>query len=285
MAIIHLSDLHLRSDSGAETNRRFDRLCDRLLSDEFSAEDIVAITGDLIDSAWDDGSMRVAASAIGRLRGKFGGRIVIAPGNHDYGNGLGGDSRFIEQFFSAFALYLCSDSPIPRHDYLADAGPFASPFPVVRQIGDTLLIALDSMEEELCSVSRPDPGFNFGAEGELGKRQLRALQRLLADPRVNGSKVVVCLHHHPFRNMLIANRFRDAEQFCAVLRNSGRRIDALLFGHNHHFQDVSDEAAKHAVRLALEGDSLKDARDDKCSFRRIDLFAIEPAYCIKRIEA
>ena len=70
------------------------------------------------------------------------------------------------------------------------------------------------------------------AEGELGSEQLQRLNVMLEnDTDVTQAPYrVVYLHHHPIHPKLF-HQLKDSPQLEEAL--TGKRIDALLFGHNH----------------------------------------------------
>ncbi|MCF7822440.1 MAG: metallophosphoesterase [Mariprofundaceae bacterium] len=275
MRIIHLSDLHLDNNRCSLTDLRFGRLVRELSSDRYSSDDILLITGDLIENAEHEGAMIHALNQLGRLSEKFE-HILLCPGNHDYGNFWGGTPEHMSRFFHLFGGFLKSSTSIPEDVYHRSDRPCDSPFPVVNEIGELLLIGLDTMEGEFEEEIKGSKGdWDWGAEGRLGQRQTSALERLLGRGELKDKKVVVYLHHHPYRNRLIMNRFRDAKIFNEILGQYGN-TNLLLFGHNHKFADMSAEAKKYGAGMALEGGSVKNTCWGKARFRVIDMSGSEP---------
>lgn len=275
MRIIHLSDLHLASSSCSLTDLRFNRLVRELSSDRYSSDDILLITGDLIESAEHDGAMAHALNQLNRLSEKFD-HLLICPGNHDYGNFWGGTPEHMSRFFHLFGGFLNSSTSIPDDVYHRSDRPYNSPFPVVNEIGDLVLIGLDTMEgefEEEIKGTKDD--WDWGAEGKLGCRQISALDRLLRRGELKDKKIIIYLHHHPYRDKLIMNRFRDAKLFNDTL-GKYENTSLLLFGHNHKFADMRGEAEEHGVGMALEGGSIKNSHWGRIRFRVIDMSGSEP---------
>jgi 3',5'-cyclic AMP phosphodiesterase CpdA len=215
--------------------------------------DAIVITGDLVDSGDDDAAYSRAKEFINTLLGA-GYKVYSIPGNHDYSRwgllGMGSES--------------CRTNfhKLPRTSPGGKDG-----YPWVIPVGNETLILLDSMKAELDEKSYgatcvhplhigdydmpldPDSihgcmGLDFIApvalavpksgdqlsEGKLGAPQLEALSSRLAglqDGRLNGAKVVVCLHHKPF-DCDSSSQLDDADDFMARIKG---QVDALLIGH------------------------------------------------------
>lgn len=268
MKIIHLSDTHIgRNDS----TLRFERVVDDLLTNPPCApeECLIVHTGDLIDSA-SDTHRRAARVLLDRLSTRY--RVLLCPGNHDYGNALSLDEEAAESFQQTFRDYIFQGKP--------------ANFPVLTEVGANLaFIGLDSNAEELNLWQR------WFAEGHLGDAQLSALDRLLDSPSVAGKQVVIYLHHHPFSfgysvmpdvgdrypfyNFLMHLsrpflRLKDAYSFSQIVRD---RAQVLLFGHMHYGLDCSGDGRKYGIRMALDGGSTTCTEDetDRMRYRVIDL--------------
>ena len=272
MKIIHLSDLHLGRYWFNKTEERFNRIIEHLKSDAFDGSEFLIITGDLIESAGREGSMQRAREIIKPLEEKFK-NLLICPGNHDYGNFWGGSPEYMKPFFKIFADSMTSNTAVPDH---ADAGerPYNSPFPVLNTFGDHLLIGLDTTEGEFKDeINRKWCKWDWGAEGELGCRQLAALNAILNDNELSKMKVIIYLHHHPYKNMLIKNKFRDADAFNETIKD---KANLILFGHNHKSANMEAEARNNGVDMALEGGSIIGKGDIK--FRVLDFSGEKPTF-------
>jgi len=207
--IIHMSDLHLGL---AETDARFDRLCRGLLNTNWiePEETVIVITGDLMDDAFSDAGYRTAREYIELLkRGGF--DVLMIPGNHDYGNGIKLEKKFVGLFKEAF---------YGRKRV----------YPLLDIIDGIAFIGLDSMAEELNWYDR------LWSEGELGNLQLRRLEHLLrSDEVLECEKRVIYLHHHPI-DWQPLHRLRDSHKLYRIIRRAisdGITVDALLYGHYH----------------------------------------------------
>jgi hypothetical protein len=133
-------------------------------------------------------------------------KLLIVPGNHDYGTGIEGDAKYIPLFKERF--FGSKDISYPKLDI----------------IDEIAFIGLDSMAEELHWFDR------FFSEGELGKKQLERLKKILKMPEVASRKKVVYLHHHPF-DFKLGMELKDRDDLKKVIEN---KVDMILFGHYHH---------------------------------------------------
>jgi len=257
MKLIHLSDLHVGQSVYGE---KFDRIIQHLnAAPEFDDQKhVVIITGDLINDADDEHAHDQVRAMIDALSPRFAKRVFLCPGNHDYGDFWGGHHKFIARFRQVFDDYLQGSGDIDPEDYLPEDMPYESPFPVVDIIGDLVLIGLDSTADEL------KDGYSLGAEGRMGKRQLKALDKLLGLPQLSGKRIVIYFHHHPYSSVHYLNRFKDADDFLDIVRN---RAHLLLFGHNHRYAVCSSDSQADGIVMALEGG--KSTRE--MGFRIIDL--------------
>jgi 3',5'-cyclic AMP phosphodiesterase CpdA len=207
LKFIHLSDLHFRSK---EENNRDVTATLEYIRDQYPTHKLI-ITGDIVD----DGHEAQYKRAFEALQ-PFIGRIFICPGNHDFGakGNLYGRERA-----ERFDTYLS----IP----LQQGGTFAGEnLPVIHCLNNdahpVLLIALDTNVETLFP-------FDFAC-GQIGKKQLTALDRLLSDPSIADTVVVVFFHHHPFLHADQFKRLLDARELMRILYG---RVHLVLFGHNH----------------------------------------------------
>lgn len=200
--IIHLSDLHVgHEDCGANFRAIIDNITFlKQPSDNY----IVLITGDIVDNANRSEQIDEAVEAIELLK-ESGYKVLVIPGNHDYGTGSMGDAKFVDIFKERH--YRSKEFTYPKLDI----------------IDEIAFIGLDTTAEELHWRDR------FLAEGELGQGQLMRLEKMLEVPEINGLKKVVYLHHHPF-DFKLGMQLRDSHHLKRVIEN---RIDMLLFGHLH----------------------------------------------------
>ncbi|HUW93708.1 MAG TPA: metallophosphoesterase [Bacteroidales bacterium] len=200
--IIHLSDLH---DGHEECGVHFRTIIDNInFLKQPAVNYIVVITGDLCDNANKTEQVEEAFNAIETLK-EYGYRVLVIPGNHDYGTGSLGDERFVSLFSKRYYGY--EEVSYPRLDI----------------IDEMAFIGLDSTAEELHWRDR------ILSEGELGKSQLKRLDKILKDPKVVSRKKIVYLHHHPF-DFRLGMQLKDSKALRKVIE---KRIDMLLFGHYH----------------------------------------------------
>lgn len=233
VSLFHLSDLHfgrcphttrsaLRALSALETHL-----------DSLDQAPLVVITGDLTD----DGELEqieLARTALQRLHDR-GCRLIAVPGNHDLGrDGCCADVKRLAWFQAAFCQ------------------PAAFSYPRAGSFGSLTVIELNSMQEETGVFDR------FWADGELGEHQLEALDQLLRDHQPLRdralTKVIVCLHHHPFffpdSSLLellgnwATHWLKDGKRLMQILAG---RVDALLYGHEHRQWDFSLPIANYRL--------------------------------------
>ncbi len=202
--IIHLSDLHV--GFGDLTSRLGD-IVTRMIFHKTPAKGyIVVITGDIVEDATCKGSYEEASAHLNRLN-DAGFKVLVVPGNHDYGTGSFGNSDYVKKFKKHF--FEKTTIQYPKLD-------------IIDRIA---FMGLDSMAEELHWYDR------IFSEGELGGKQLKRLATLLKGDQVKNSKYrVVYLHHHPFHPTLF-HHLKDSDALEKTLE--WHHIDALLFGHNH----------------------------------------------------
>jgi 3',5'-cyclic AMP phosphodiesterase CpdA len=267
MKLIHISDTHIGCGDNA---LRFERVVDDLLANppDHPANCLIIHTGDLIDCAT-EANRRAGRLLLDRLATRY--RVLLCPGNHDYGDAMSVDEEAAQAFLREFGDFIFQGrSPV---------------FPVLCEVGNHVFIGLDSNAEEMSFWER------WFAEGHLGKEQLSSLSQLLDSPALAGKQVIIYLHHHPFtfgysvmpdvgdRNPMYYLyiqltrpflRLKDAYSLCQVLRD---RALGLLFGHLHFGLDCSGDARKYGLKLALDGSSTTctDNDADRMRYRVVDL--------------
>lgn len=265
MKIIHLSDTHIGRD---DNERRTQALLTDIAALGAPSDHVVVHTGDLINAGHTD-EMRTGRAVLDTLAAQ-GWRILLAPGNHDYGDSLHVDPHWAAAFRGQFARYIFGDQP--------------AQFPVLTLTGDCAFIGLDSNEAEMGFWER------WMAEGYLGSAQLARLGALLDSPEIQTRTAIVYLHHHPFIDapMVRADvgdkaywkelfgwntrgfrRLKDAYSLMQCVRD---RADILLFGHQHFGLDFSAEAQRYGIRLALDASSSTATQmdTDRMRYRVID---------------
>lgn len=250
-------------------------LIDNLFEDSSPPiRNIVVITGDLTDSG-DDDDYGIAKEFIQRLRAK--GFLVYAnPGNHDYcieGNIILADilskisqvangdllDKIKEEIIKVLlkfnlpkaigpSIRLLSESHTDiannqerRQRFIQSISNDSSKYPHVVDFEGGRLILLDSMQGGL-----NEPTDDHWAQGKLGDCQLAELDTKLAEyqtERKAGKKVIVALHHSPFKTITElsgdsnkplleydkSKGLHDREEFINKIANG--KIDCLLFGH------------------------------------------------------
>jgi 3',5'-cyclic AMP phosphodiesterase CpdA len=163
--------------------------------------DHIAVTGDLVNLALDAEFAPAQAwlESVGTPQ-----QVTVIPGNHD---------AYVRatqhRFASTFGDYL-----------RGDAGTVSEPFPFLRRRGPLALIGVSS------AVPTPP----LMATGKLGRAQLDALDRHLAQLSAEDAFRVL-LVHHPLHSKSRMKRLTDSKALRAVLKARG--ADLVLHGHDH----------------------------------------------------
>jgi 3',5'-cyclic AMP phosphodiesterase CpdA len=174
---------------------------DALVADvQAQQPDHIAVTGDLVNLALDAefAPAKTWLDGVGRPD-----HVTVIPGNHD---------AYVRATRHRFAGSF--------GDYLrGDAGGEAA-FPFVRRRGPVVLVGVSS------AVPTPP----LMATGRLGRAQLEALDRILA--QISAEPVFrVLLVHHPLRSDSRIKRLTDSRQLRALLAQHG--VELVLHGHDH----------------------------------------------------
>ncbi len=242
--IIHLSDLHIRSDSSRDENRQAKQLTTetiRRFSKGGKKKSIVVITGDLVDDGLLVQYRNLKRTVLKPLQEKF--RVLAVPGNHDYamyGNLLDkyAPARF-DEYVQERPTY-----PEPRIDKVEIANE--------RKI---LLVGVDSADAL---------GQVFFADGIVDEDQRAAVVSVLKDAAYDGYFKILYVHHHPFlRDRFVA--FKQAEEFLDSIR---RKVDLVLFGHKHAHEGF---IGRYGIPTMLASGKVTQPAADVLMFRVIEL--------------
>jgi predicted MPP superfamily phosphohydrolase len=201
--IIHLSDLHIGHE---DCGNKFLTIIDNISFLKQPASNyIILISGDIVDDATKTEQIDEAVKSI-KILEELRYKVLVIPGNHDYGTGSLGDKKFVLLFKEKF--FKSRDITYPKLDI----------------IDEMAFIGLDSTAEELHWHDR------FFSEGELGKDQLKRLKNIISNPEVANKKKIVYLHHHPV-DFKFGMQLKDKNDLKRIIEN---KIDVLLFGHYHN---------------------------------------------------
>ena len=189
---------------------------DALVADmQAQRPDHIAVTGDLVNLALEAEFTPAQAwlESIGTPQ-----RVTVVPGNHD---------AYVRatrhRFTGVFEQYL-------RGDAAADGATF----PFVRRRGPLALIG----------VSSAVPTLPLMATGRLGRAQLDALDRHLA--QMSADEVFrVLLVHHPLQSSSRMKRLTDSKALRAVLKRRG--VELVLHGHDHIHSTIWLEGAGRQI--------------------------------------
>jgi len=266
--IIHISDTHLNDNVSFQ---KFEAVLRDIVDHPAHSphSHMIIHTGDLLDSHHAR-CIEQAGQLLEMLSAK-GYRLLLAPGNHDYGGFWSVSRNLAKSFRRRFKRYIYSGQN--------------EEFPVVTTMNDVLLIGLDS---NLARLKYPR---QFFAQGRLGKEQLAKLSTTLTERHPHVKRVVVYLHHNPFWfdhgvsktlhdghvlfNTLtrLTNRFRRLDDSASLMTTLMDRADILLFGHQHFGLNYSALSAQYGVKLALDGGASTGAcaSPQNLKYRIVDL--------------
>jgi hypothetical protein len=237
--IFHVSDLHF--GKSREQNRKARSLLKKINQQfPFTGKGYryLLVTGDITDGG-DTDQYKLAKDALRPFKG----RILLTPGNHDYGGFWGMD------YSEKSAKYF--DDPFAKS--LKFMHPFFGKKVFRRQLRDGsdgspfLIIGLNSCSKE---------GLLDGAQGEVGEQQREQLGGILEkyDQRI---PTLLFLHHVPNKkvNFPPLRTLRDWPQLMKIVKD---RIDVLAFGHQGLKLEVESE--KKFSLVAAERRPMKSRR-------------------------
>lgn len=207
MKFIHLSDLHFHRAKA--DNKEATALLDYIK--QHYPRHYLIITGDIAD----DGHETQFNRALEALK-PFKGKTFICPGNHDFGAAGNFYSRErAERFDEMLSISLDQGGTFSRDNT-----------PVVNVLSEqndhAMLIALDTNLET-------GHFFDFAC-GQVGAKQMSALDSILSNPSSNQMTKILFFHHHPF---IHNNPFMELTDARDLMRTMYGRVDVVLFGHKH----------------------------------------------------
>ena len=207
--VIHISDLHVRSNIRRQENGNAKRLTKEIIKrygKDKNNKTIVIMTGDLVDDGKEEQYKQLANNVINPLKQKF--MVLAAPGNHDYA--LWGNA-FDKKALKRFRDYVTKIPPHPK------SRVDTVDIPNERKV---LFIGIDSA----------DPGDKaFFADGIVDKQQRDDIKKTLKVNKYKDYYKVLYVHHHPFlRKWFVA--FQQASEFLNMIKT---KVDLILFGHKH----------------------------------------------------
>jgi 3',5'-cyclic AMP phosphodiesterase CpdA len=286
MRIAHFSDLHVLALQGIGArrflNKRFTGWVNLKLKREHKHRpayvrevarevteakvDHLIITGDLTNLALEQ-EFEAVLELLEVELGLGPSQISIVPGNHDlYTRGALRSKRFS----TFFAPFMQSDLP----DLAADIA--LGRFPFVKLRGPLAIIGLSS------AVPRPP----LVASGELGVRQLEALERILAHDEVKRRTPVLALHHPvhnpPSRMKTLLEGLWDADDLVDALA----AVPHGLLVHGHLHKRVQQHVPTRAGRLlAVGATSASLHHDDEHRMAGFNLYDFNGAGELEGVEA
>jgi 3',5'-cyclic AMP phosphodiesterase CpdA len=253
MKIAHFSDLHLLALDGVPAARFLNKRLTgwvnlrlkrgsihrssyvRAIAREIARRDVdhVIVTGDLTNLALES-EFELARDLFERDLGLDASRLTVVPGNHDLYTRGSLTSRRFEKYF---AKWMQSDLP----ELAVDAG--GGRFPVVKLRGDVAIVALSSAVPRLPLV----------AAGELGRRQLEALSRVLAHPDVVRKVIVLAVHHPAVHDWTRLKTYVEGLRDGASLKTALAPVAHGLFLHGHLHRRVQRALVTQAGQMIQVG--------------------------------
>lgn len=208
LRFIHISDLHFTAGISGDDESRSLLKKVRPFIDEGAH---LIVTGDIVDDG-EGKQFKVATSALK----PFQGHLLIVPGNHDAADDGHDYSRQRELHLEQQLL-----KPLGLNHSFVDKDPLVEEYSD-GQGTNVLAIGLNSI--------RQTPGRADLAVGELGKKQLEALDKRLDNPEYATHWRLVYLHHHPTMKTIITPGMRliDGDDLLKVVNG---RVDVLAVGH------------------------------------------------------
>lgn len=210
--LIHVSDLHYHGSK--DKNETIDSALDAV-RDSFPSSYLLA-TGDVTD----DGKQDQYAHALAKFKTFPTGKVLLCPGNHDYGTtGLFYQEDRARQFDLKLTMELGTDDT-----YFRKSCPVST---TLRGPNGETAIAIGI--NGVCKTL--DIG-DFAC-GEVGDEQLQVLDLMLKNPAAKDIPKIVFVHFHPFVRGIFdfpTMRLKDSDRLLAILKG---RVKVLAFGHKH----------------------------------------------------
>ena len=247
MKFIHISDLHVGEHN--TRNGLVEKLFSKIIKNyaHLNEKPVVLITGDFVHDGKAE-QYQEAEKFMNRLH-MAGFRVLMCPGNHDYGmQGLSDDYN-ARQRYSRFAMQFITRKSDTDSGFQNIKGGQWN-YPIVNKFDDVYFIGLDTMQGvfQLSWWYRLVAGFT--AAGWLGTSQLEKLDAAIKNIKQKqpNSKIVLYMHHHPF---MFSFRFRamqlhDRLRLHKMIAN---KVDILVFGHNHVEKRLTDQERKHGIDI------------------------------------
>ena len=194
MDILHISDTHFIKEVRDDDQRMITAIKNKY------PNHLLIITGDVAD----DGSEEQYGVAYGLL-GLLPNKILMCPGNHDYGKAGIIYTEECEKNYHTFAEKIFSDT--------YDLGVFV--------MDDVVFV-------RVITPFNTNAPFKFAC-GKVGEAQMAWIKAVFEE--FKKKKKVVHLHQHPWIHTDPTMRLIDADEFLKVCEDA--KVDVLLFGHRH----------------------------------------------------
>jgi predicted MPP superfamily phosphohydrolase len=257
LRIYHVSDLHFHGKQ--EKNQGPIRLLNnvwRMFMAGDTGNSYLLVTGDISDDSEED----QYEQAIQALR-PFAdlGKLLVVGGNHDaawQGAIYSGhrERRFDDHFLKPLGI---------QHSFLQKD-------PAASELADgegTEVLAIG-----LSSIRQTEDSWDL-AVGEVGRKQLQALDDLLGRQEYEGHWRLVYLHHRPHKIKLfhLGMYLTDARELMQIVKD---RADVLAFGHEGGLRS-DEEHARYDEALAVESDGRPYLLNANSSVKRNQCIVIQ----------
>ena len=247
MKFVHISDLHV----GEHGTR--DRLVGQLINkivNHYSRDrekPLVLITWDFVHDGRQE-QFNAADKLLFKLH-NAGFKILMCPGNHDYGEtGLDDDYR-ARQRYTRFAMKLTTRKSDPDSG-VQNIRDGQWNYPIVNKFDDVYFVGLDTMQGVFRLSWRYRFWARFTAAGWLGEPQLTKLDSIIKNihRKSADATIILYMHHHPFNFNF---RFRvmqlhDRLRLHKIIKN---KVSILLFGHNHVEKRLWDKQHRNGIGI------------------------------------
>ena len=247
MKFVHISDLHVGEH--ATRNSLVDQLFNKIIAQyaQHHEKPLVLITGDLVHDGTAE-QYRQAEKYMNKLRAA-GFRLLMCPGNHDYGQQGLSDDYEARQRYKQFAMQFTTRKSDNDSGFQNVQGGEWN-YPIVNKFDDVYFIGLDTMQ----GIFRLSWWYrlmaSFTAAGWLGKPQLDKLDAAIKKIKQQNpnATIILYMHHHPFyfNFRFRAMQLHDRQRLHQMIAN---KVDILLFGHNHVQKRLVDQERKHGIDI------------------------------------
>jgi 3',5'-cyclic AMP phosphodiesterase CpdA len=278
--IAHLSDTHVSPEFNRRNILKLKTLLSHIVDENY---DHVAITGDITEEGEerDFRSVRRMLKYYGLLKYD---KLTVTIGNHDIFGGIGRAEDILttgKRFRSVnYSHKISLFEAFFRETFPIKAYKNERVFPFVKVIGPVVFVGINS-------VMPFHPLLNpFGSNGNVSKRQLQAIEKILGHPSIASLVKIALIHHHfnkynPYSSSLTKKLFHLFEAYTLELHNKRKiqdtfkrfHIDLVLHGHTHLEEIYSDRTITYSSTaispIRKKGENIKPFPTSMLNFNEI----------------